>query len=113
MDSFLDILTRDLVDREFGPVDADTADRTAAWVRERFAGAGDVTAPGLRVTGQLVATAILVTERRPYAALPAARRAAILDRLLTTHAPLVAEYVRAIRALAVTYVYEDRFASAC
>lgn len=110
---FLDSLTRDLIDREFGPVDADTRDAAAAWVRERFAGAGDVTAPGLRVTGRLVAAAILVIERRPYAALPAERRAAVLGRLLTTRMPLAAEYVRAIRSLAVAYVYEDRFSQAC
>lgn len=111
-DRFLAALTDELLELELGPVDAELRDRTRAWVVERFAGAGDLTRFGLAMTGNLMALAIALTEGRPFQRLPEPRRRAIAARLARTRLPLAGEYVKAIRSLAVAYVYEARFASA-
>lgn len=112
MSTFLPALTRDVIALEAGSVEPEIADRATAWVTSRFAGAGDVTALGLRVTGLLLAIAVSVTTGRRYAGLPDERRVRVARRLLDSRLPLVGEYVKAVRALALTYVYEARFATA-
>ena len=110
--SFLAALTEDLVELELGPLTPELRDRTVAWVDARFAGSGSVTRFGLAATGTLLAAVVGVAARQPYERLPAERRRRIAQRLASTRLPLAAEYVKAIRSLAVSYVYEARFATA-
>ncbi len=109
---FLSDLTDDLVELEVGPVSAELRERTRSWVQARVAGSGSVTRLGLRATGMLLSVVVVTATGRPYHRLPADRRRAVARRLAGTRLPLAAEYVKAIRSLAISYVYEARFATA-
>jgi hypothetical protein len=110
--SFLNAFAADLIDLEMGPLPSGLPERATTWVVTRMAGAGDVTRLGLALTGALIATSVRVRSGRAYAALPPERRRAMTARLAKTRLPLAAEYVRAVRALAVTYIYDALHATA-
>lgn len=99
----------DLITLELDPADPELAVRTRDWVLARMGGAGQVTRAGLYATGALLALVVCVRTGRPYGALGSERRLTVARRLGSSRLPLVAEYVRAVRALAVTYFYEARF----
>jgi hypothetical protein len=106
--SFLAAFAGDLIDLELGPLPAGLRDRARDWVVERMLGAGDVARTGFVLIGTLLAARVRARTGRSYAALDAERRRAIASRVARTRLPLVADYVRGIRSLAVTYVYEAR-----
>ena len=109
---FLAAFVDDLLTLDLGPVTDEERERTRGWVLERVAGAGSITRAGLGATGIALSAAVRARTGSRYADLPPDRRRAIADRLLTTAAPLVSEYARAVRALAVAYLYDLRHASA-
>ena len=109
---FLAAFAEDLAELDAGPLDDELRGRTRDWVLARVGGAGAITRLGLGLTGALLGGAVLVAARRPYAALPVERRRAVARRLAATRLPLAGEYVKAVRALALTYVYDARFATA-
>ena len=112
MSAFLAVFAGELAQLECGPLDDELLERTRAWVLARFAGAGAVTRAGLAAAGLAAATVALVFGRAPYASLPAERRHAVTRRLAGTSLPAVAEYVKAVRALVISYVYDARHATA-
>jgi hypothetical protein len=111
-DRFLTAFAGDLIELELGPLPPELRDRATHWVTTRIGGAGDVARLGLRLTGRLIGTAIRLRFGRGYAALGQERRTEVTARLAASGLPLVAEYVRAVRALAVSYVYDARYATA-
>ena len=110
MAGLLAALTDDLVELDFGPVTEDERTRTRAWVVGRVAGAGQVTRAGLAVAGLVVAAGVVLTTGRPYQALSPERRRAVARRLAATRLPVAGEYVKAIRSLAVAYLFDLRHA---
>jgi hypothetical protein len=111
-DRFLTAFAGDLIELELGPLPPELRERATRWVTTRIGGAGDVARRGLRLTGRLIAIAIRLRFGRGYASLGRERRAEVTARLAASGLPLVAEYVRAVRALAVSYVYDARYATA-
>ena len=105
-------LARDLVALELGPVGPGEAERAQRWVAQRIDGAPEVTRLGLAAIGALVAAGVRLGTGRAYASLPDERRLRVARALAASHAPLLADFVRAVRALTVSYVYELRHASA-
>ena len=81
------------------------------WVLTRISGAGDLTRAGLAAAGLRLAVGVRLTTGRPYDRLTPDRRRAMVRWLAATRLPVAGEYVRAIRSLAVAYVYEARYAS--
>ena len=104
--SFLGAFAADLIELEMGPLPSGLPERATNWVVTRIDGAGDVTRLGLALTGGLIAAVVRLRSGRAYTALAPERRRAMTERLARTRLPLAAEYVRAVRALAVTYVYD-------
>lgn len=111
-DGFLRAFTADLVDLELGPVPAELRDRTCGWVSDRVWGSGQLTRAGLGLVGAVLAAGVRTRTGKRYRDLPPERRHAIARRLLGTRLPLAGEYVKAVRSLAVAYVYDARYASA-
>jgi hypothetical protein len=110
-DRFLSAFAGDLIDLELGPLPANLRERAIDWITSRVAGAGDVARLGLTLTGRLIGAGVRLRLGRAYAALPAERRRRVASRLASSRLPLVAEYVRAVRALAVTYVFDGLHAT--
>jgi hypothetical protein len=110
-DQFLSTFTADLIDLELGPLPAGLQERATAWVGARMAGAGDVARLGLGVAGGVIGAGVRLRFGRAYAALPSERRRRVTARLAKSRLPVVAEYVRAVRALAVTYVFDGLHAT--
>lgn len=106
---FVRRFVEDLVVLEACASDPASAPRTGDWVIARMDGAGQVVRAGLRATGTLLALSVWIRTGRPYAALGSERRLALARRLASSRLPLVADYVRAVRSLAVSHVYEARF----
>jgi hypothetical protein len=111
-DRFLTAFAADLIELELGPLPAELRDRATRWATTRIGGAGDVARLGLALTGRLIGTGILLRYGRAYRSLGEEHRRAVAARLAASGLPLVAEYVRAVRALAVSYVYDARYATA-
>jgi hypothetical protein len=87
-------------------------ERAHGWVLARIGGAGDVARLGLRLTGVLIGAGVRLSTGHGYAGLPEERRRALAGRLAGASLPLVAEYVRAVRSLAITYAYDAVYATA-
>lgn len=112
MSRFLGAFTADLVELELAPLPDGVAERTRGWVQDRVGGANQTTRAGIATTGLLLGAGVLVATGRPYERLPEARRLAIARRLAASRLPIVAEYVKAVRSLAVAYAFEAQYASA-
>jgi hypothetical protein len=104
--SFLGAFTADLVDLEFGPQPQAVRAGAQEWVQTRIAGAGDVTRRGLRVAALALAGGVRLRTGHAYEGLPDAERRAIAERIAASSLPIVAEFVKAVRSLAVAYVYD-------
>lgn len=107
---FLSAFADDLISLEIEPDDR-RRERTRAWVVERLAGAGQVTRLGIGLTGVLLGACVRAATGRGYDRLPPGRRRRVAGWLCRSSLPLVADYVRAVRALAVSHAYEERFSS--
>jgi hypothetical protein len=107
--AFLPTFAEDLFDLELPASEADLRVRTATWVVERMAGAGQVTRAGLLLTATLIETAIRLRTGRSYAALAPARRRAVARGLAASRMPLVGDYVRVVRSLLISCFYEQRY----
>ncbi len=112
MARFLESFTRDLVDDELGPLPPDLTEGAVDWVQARVAGAGDVTRLGLRVASTAVAAGVRLRTGHAYGSLPDAERRVLAARIARSRLPIVGELTKAVRSLAITYVYEARFATA-
>ena len=112
MQRFVAAFAGDLAELEFGPLPPELRQRVAEWVALRVAGAGDVTRIGLGVVCAAVALWVRVRSGRAYAELDTRDRRAWEQRIARSGLPGVSELVRAVRSLAVAYVYDARFASA-
>lgn len=100
---FLAAFTSELVEAEMGER---ARPETADWVVQRIYASGQITRFGLASTAALLAAALHVRHRAPFFALPQERRAAAARALAATRLPLAADFVRAVRALAVTHAYQ-------
>ena len=58
------------------------------------------------MTAALLASGVLLSQRAPYEKLPDERRRALARRLIDSGLPLVSDWVRAMRALALSYYFE-------
>ena len=105
---FLAGFTEDLVDLELGPVSAEVRVRTRDWVVDRVRGSATITRAGLAAAGALVAATVVLRTGGTYGRLPAERRRELARGLAASALPVVADYVKAVRSLAVTYVWEAR-----
>jgi hypothetical protein len=110
-DRFLSAFTDDVIVLEVPPLPPDVHESARAWVIARVNGAMDVTRLGLAVAGTGLALAVRLGTGRRYDQLVDERRLAIARRLTRTRLPIAAEYVRAVRSLVVSYVYEARAAA--
>ncbi len=99
----------DVVVLEFAPGDEVLARATGRWVGERVGGAAAVARGGLLAPAAVLDLVSLARYARPYAVLGRRRRLRVARRFLRTEAPVVGDWVRAVRLLAVAYVYERRF----
>lgn len=106
--SFLETFTDDLVELEFGPLPEATRAGAREWVAARIGGAGEVTRLGLAVAGKLLAVSVRVRTGSAYADLSRARRLQVAAGLAAARGFPAAEYVKAVRSLAVSFVYETR-----
>jgi hypothetical protein len=106
---FMRAFCGDLIRLELDHVDDELRQRTCDWVIDRVHGAGDFTRLGLRIAACGIAIGVLILTRRPYERLPEQRRLRVASGLAGSRAPVVAELVRALRALAVSRVYEVRY----
>jgi len=88
---------------------AELRGRTCEWVVQRVRGAGQVTRLGLTAAAVLIGAAVRLRRGRPYAALADDTRRATARRLASSRLPVVGEYVRAVRSLTVSFLYEERF----
>ena len=109
---FLAAFTEDLVDLELGPVSPELRDRARQWVVARVGNAGDVARLGLTVAGTALAVGVRIRTGRSYDRLAPQRRSELARRLAGSRLPIAAEYVKAVRSLAVAYVFEARYATA-
>jgi hypothetical protein len=109
--SFLRVFTADLIALELGNFDPATREQTSAWVLERLEGASDLTRLIFTVISAGLGLAVRVRSGARYADLTDGRRWAIAERLAATRTPPIADFVRALRALAVTHAYEYQFAA--
>jgi hypothetical protein len=110
--AFLRAFTADLISLELPELDGPASQQTRVWVLERIDGADAPARLGMRAASGLLALVLAVIARRPYPDLPEERRRALAARLAATSMTPAAELVRAVRALAVSYAYEQRFARA-
>jgi hypothetical protein len=104
-------LCRDLAQLQAGPLEEAQVLATLDFVTARVAGAGEVTRIGLLVADSALWLLLLVLCGRPYSRLSPARRARIAAAMSRSSLPGVRDYVRAIRSLVLTYVYERKAAS--
>jgi hypothetical protein len=98
----------DLLDVELDAVDPDLRARAVAWVLARIDGAAQPARIGLLTAATLLALGIRATQGAPYQRLPDERRRAVVARLTAAPLPIVADWVRAMRALSLSYYYEAR-----
>jgi hypothetical protein len=98
----------DLLDLEVDDVDPGLQARATDWVLARVDGATQPARVGLLVTAALLAGGVLLTQRAGYDELPDERRRALARRLADSGLPLVSDWVRAMRALALSYYFEAR-----
>jgi hypothetical protein len=77
-------------------------------VLARVDGATQPARAGLLVTAALLASGVLLSQRAAYDELPDERRRAVARRLIGSGLPLVSDWVRAMRALALSYYFEAR-----
>ena len=110
--SFASLFADDLIALELPGISAQLRHRTHVWVLTRIGAAGDVARLGLELTGALLALAVRLRHGRAYGQLDPERRRAVAAWLAATSLPLAAEYVRAVRSLAVTYAYDALYATA-
>lgn len=99
----------DVVMLEFAPGNEVLARATGRWVGKRVLDAAAVVRGGLLVPAAVLDLAALARYGRPYAGLVQGQRLRMARRLLRTGTPLVGDWVRTVRLLAVAYVYERRF----
>jgi hypothetical protein len=109
---FVAAFTEDLVALELPAGDESLQQRTRDWVLARIEGAGDVNRRGIALVALVLAAGVRVATGRAYTSLAPQRRQAIAARLAATGLPLAGEFTRAVRALAVTYFYDARHATA-
>ena len=105
---FLAVFTGDLLDLEAGPCEPELRQRATDWVLARIGGAAQPARLGLVATTLLIAAALQVSARGAYEQLPDERRRALARKLIDTRLPLVSDWVRAVRALALSYYFEAR-----
>jgi hypothetical protein len=93
-----------------GPDDDDLRSAARAFVGARVHAASGATRLGLTLAEALAGAWIRVgTGGRSFAALDAEGRRAWTRRLMTTGAPLIADWSRMVRSLVLTFVYEERY----
>lgn len=98
----------DLLDIEIEQVDPSLRARAVEWVLVRIEGAAQPARLGLLVAATAISLAVLVTHRAPYPRLPSERRRRIAAWLIASQLPVVAEWIRAMRALSLSYYFEAR-----
>jgi hypothetical protein len=105
---FTTTFVSDLVDLEVADADPQLRARATDWVVSRVDGAAQPARLGLLLTASLVALGLRVTQRASYASLPDAKRQEVARRVVDSRLPLVSDWVRAMRALALSYYFEAR-----
>jgi hypothetical protein len=105
----LEAFAEDVVALEFAPGNPGLARETAHWVGERVIGAGPLASSGLLAPALALDIAMLARYASSYPHLARGQRMKIAGRLVSTHMPLAVDWVRAIRLLAVPYVFERRY----
>ena len=105
--SFLTAFTADLIALELPEADEELAAATCAWVVARVDGASQLTCLGLTLVGTLFAAGVRASTGHAYGSLPTGRRRSVARRLVASQLPIVRDYARAIRALAVSRIYEE------
>jgi hypothetical protein len=91
---------------------ATAAERRAAarFVAERLSGAPAFTRLGMAAVGLVLAVPVRLFERTPFATLAPARQAVWVARWSARPLPGIAEYLDAVRGLALTRHYEEHTA---
>jgi hypothetical protein len=105
----LEAFAEDVVALDFVPESTGLARETARWVGERAIEAGPLAGSGLLAPALALDMAMLARYARPYSSLTNGQRTKIAKRLARTRMPLAVDWVRAIRLLAVPYVFERRY----
>ena len=105
----LEAFVEDLVALEFEPRDEALARAAARWVGECTVGAAAVARCGLLAPAVILDITAVARYSRRFAALDRTRRLRMTARLADTRLSPTANWVRAVRLLAVVYVFERRF----
>jgi hypothetical protein len=105
---FTATFARDLLDLEVDDIDPSLRERATDWVTSRIDGAAQPARLGMLATSALLAGALALSRRASYATLPDDERRVVARRLIDSRLPLVSDWVRAVRALALSYYFEAR-----
>ncbi|WP_137292178.1 hypothetical protein [Nocardioides dongxiaopingii] len=89
------------------PLTEDQADGLGRSTALHLASLPDGTRAGVRVAQGAVTIGVSVLGRRPYGRMSRAARVEAMHRLAATRLPLVSEYVRLVRGVALVVHHED------
>jgi hypothetical protein len=101
-------LTSDLLARDLPDATPDEVVALGRATAEHLCSLPDATRAGVRVAQAAVSACAAVLGRRPYSSMPAAQRADAVHRLAGSGLPLVAEYFRLVRGVALVIHREER-----
>lgn len=101
----LETFAADIVMLEFNEEES-IADETGRWIVARVDGAGLLIRPALLLPALGLDLLALVRHAHRYPALPAHQRREVAARLMRARNPVAMDWVRAVRLLAASYVFE-------
>jgi hypothetical protein len=107
---FVQALATTLLERAVPDLRRGEAATAARFTAERLAGAPAFTRIGMRAIAGVLDRQVRIAERMPFAALGPERRAMWVARWSARPLPGIADYLDAVRGLALTWLYEDRAA---